>query len=378
LSEKPDTFPINHGVLGCRWVNDSTFAVFTRSGIGFYNRDARFIEVVNKASGLGDESIADIFVDRQKNIWLLHNAGISKICYNSPALYFTDESGFKGTIQWLNRYHGNLYVSTTEGLFREMPNANNSPNNLHFNRVEEIPHTEVWNLVVMKDMMFIGTSEGLYYSHNGKIDRISDHYINRICESPDPDEFITMEKGGMSVFSFVSGYPPKLIRYYEIPGEDIIRLGNINYASDKKDKYDFWCTNRFKEVIHASFDVNDTVYKLQYYDTSNGLPIDQIYMVVFGDSSYFFTGSDGYRYVPSHDKNEKSKCFFPAPDIFNRLFDGNFDPLKPPFDFSLFFQKPTDPQTSFFGLDSTQKFFRTKIPLAYCFGGIDLQYSYVE
>ena len=378
LSEKADTFSSYHGALGCEWVNDSTFAVFTRSGIGFYNRNAQLIEILNKKSGLGDESIADVFVDRQKNIWLMHNNGISKVSYNSPALFFSDQSGFSGTLQWLIRYQGNLFAGTTEGLFIECSNVNGSPSNLRFKRVEEIPHTEVWNLTILKGDLFISTSEGLFYSHNGKIEKFSSQYINRVCESPNPDEFIAMEKGGMSVYSFIDGHLPKLIRHYEIPGEDIIRIGRINYASKKNDQYDFWCANRFKEVIHARFNVNDTNFTIQRYDTTNGLPMEQTYMVVVGDSTYFFSGTKAYRYIPSRATDPKSKCFSNAPEIFDLLFDGNFIGLKPPFDYSLFLQTNISPLITFYGMDSKNKFFRTKLPIGYCFGGNELQYVYSE
>lgn len=378
LSAKPDSFIIHHTALGIEWVNDSTFAVFTRSGIGFYNLNAKLIDILNKESGLGDESIADIFVDQQKNLWLVHNNGISKVSYNAPVLFFSDQTGFSGTLQWQIRYQGKMNVATTEGLFRESSETNVSPSNMRFKRVEEIPHTEVWALQILKGDLFMCTSEGLFYMHDNKTERLSSDYINRICDSPNPDEFITLEKGGLSVFIFTEGHTPKLIRHFDIPGEDMLRVGTINYTSEKKDQYSFWCSNRFKDLIHASFDVNDTNYVLQYYDTSNGIPLDQIYMVSIADSTYFFTVGMAYRYFPSLDKNQKGKCFFKAPDVFDRLYNGNLKGLKPPFDFALILQKDSTPVAAFFGMGALNNFLYAKLPLNYFVGAEELQYVYME
>ena len=374
----PDTFLVNHGPLGCKWVNDSTFAVYTRSGVGFFNRDAKLIEYLNKTSGLGDESIADVFVDRQKNIWLMHNNGMSKVCYNTPALFFADESGFTGTIQCMIRYHGKFLVATTEGLFAQSSDTNSSPSAMHLKRVMEIPHTEIWSLFVLNDALFISTSEGAYYWHDNKIEMISDHFVNRICATPNPDEFVAVEKGGISFYSFSAGHPPKMVRHYEMPGEDIIGVGKVKNPNGEKGKYDFWCTNRFKEVIHAHFDISDTNFVLQYYDTSNGIPLERIYLIELGDSTYFFSGLNAYRYVASLDKNPASKCLVSAPEIFEKIVDGNYQGLQLPFDFSLFLQKSRDPLTTFYGVNAENKLFRTRLPLAYCFGGTELQYIYCE
>ncbi len=60
----PDDFLIHAGVLGGEWLNDSLFGLNSRSGIGIYNRAGQLTGVLNKETGLTDESIAGLFVDR--------------------------------------------------------------------------------------------------------------------------------------------------------------------------------------------------------------------------------------------------------------------------------------------------------------------------
>jgi serine phosphatase RsbU (regulator of sigma subunit) len=374
----PDTFLINHSVLGCKWVNDSTFAVYTRSGIGFYNQQGRLKECLNKSSGLADESIAEILVDRQKNIWLMHNGGMSRLCYNTPALYYTDKTGYSGNIEIMLRYKGKLFLGTTEGLFEQSDSTFDAPDKMKFSRVESIPQTEVWELHVFNGILFASTTFGLFYQAEEKFECISNATINRIIESPYPNQFIAVEKGGFAIYNFTPGKKPELIKHFNLPGEDIIRIGAINSIHGKEGSYKFWCANRFKNMINASFNLADTNVLLQYYDSANGLPLVQVYPLRIGDSTYFVSPTQAYRFYPSLYKGPKSHCFFPAPDIFEKIFTGNYTGIKSPFDFQLMFQNESDPLSSCYGYDAEKKLYRQRIPIAYCFGGEEIQYTYME
>jgi serine phosphatase RsbU (regulator of sigma subunit) len=369
-----DTFLLNGGVLGCQWINDSIFAINSRTGVAFYDRDANYIEVINKSSGLSDGSVAAMFVDHQRNIWLMHNFGITKICYNSPMFFFSDQSGYSGTLEMIMRFHGLLFLATTEGLFEEIPQADKG--NLSFRRIEEIPRTEVWDLNEVNGLLYISSTNGLY-TYDGKYYKeISPYTTNRICTTPVPEEVVSLEKGGLSVFHTHNDRKPVAVRQYEFPGEDLIYAGPV--AALPGDKRVTWCSDRFKHVVRLEFGVRDSSWSMQHYDTTNGLPLDQLYPVQIGDSIFFFTNDKAYRYVHSKDKQAGSVCFFEAKEVYQKIFDGHLSGLNQAFDSRLILERPDNPLISCIGENGNGHFNYVRIPVSYFLGGEIVQYVFPE
>jgi serine phosphatase RsbU (regulator of sigma subunit) len=379
FTEKPDTFLTNHAVLGCHWVNDSCYAVFSRSGIGFFNREGRFIEKLNKASGLNDESVSEVFVDRQKNIWLENNDGISKIAYNTPLLVFTSQSGFRGNIEKMLRYNGRLYIGTSDGLFSESSLPGSFPNKLRFNRVEGFPVTEVWDLTILNESLLVSTSNGIFQVNGETVRLVNTTNTNRIIKTPKLDEFIAFEKSGISIIEFPKGKHAIVKRHYDQAGEDIIRVGPIQLNKHKPGDYEFWCEDRFNVLLHVHFNLADSLISINRYDTTNGLPLLQLYPVSWNDSIYFVSFDRAFRYISHLDKGPRSNCFSPAPDIFTRLLSGDLIGFNHPLDSRLFLESKNDLKSSFFSTNVNNQLLRARIPLYYCLNDIDdVQCGYPE
>jgi serine phosphatase RsbU (regulator of sigma subunit) len=372
-----DPFLLSGAPLGCKWVNDSTFAVNSRLGIGFYNRNAQLVEVLDKSSGLGDGSIAELLLDRQKNLWALHNNGMSKICYNSPLLAYSDETGFSGTIEMMIRYNRKLILATTEGLFESQTEPGPFSTALKFQRMEDIPQTEVWHVAEINGDLFVAATDGLFYIRSGKTIRISNRITNRVRFIPEKNEILTLEKGGLTVFS-IAGETPVEIKHFDFPGEDLIESGEVILDQNNPAGREVWLVTRLKSLIRFHYSITADAIDAKEYTTSNGLPLVQLFPLIIGDSSYFFSSLDAYRYVPRLDVTDSAACFLPAPDIFEGLYSGKLKPIGVNFDCRLFLQALKYPKSAIFGYSQDKKIITRQIYLFFFSGESEMQFAFCE
>jgi len=99
-------------------LHDGNFALATLSG-GLVIMDARgnMLRVIDKSAGLQDNNVKHVFQDREENLWLGLENGISKIEYGSPLACFNEFSGLMGPVFSVVKCRSNLFVGTTAGLF---------------------------------------------------------------------------------------------------------------------------------------------------------------------------------------------------------------------------------------------------------------------
>jgi ligand-binding sensor domain-containing protein len=190
------------GVLGMQWFNDSTIILNTRSGVYFLDNKLNIIRTITKADGLVDESVADIFFDSQKEMWLSTNNGISKVSVNAPFYYYNATAGLNGNIEAITTLGNTIYVGTTSGMYVAELGANNrsgAPHKLVFNQVEGT-YFETWNFRVAENRVYGATSDGVFEIVNKKVARLTKAYSNTIYIHENNRMFIG-EKDGLRSFS---------------------------------------------------------------------------------------------------------------------------------------------------------------------------------
>jgi serine phosphatase RsbU (regulator of sigma subunit) len=359
------------GVLGAKWINDSVMVVNSRAGIAIYSRDGKLKEILDKSCGLSDESIADVFLDREENIWLMHNSGISCIAYNSPALLYDDKIGYTGTIDMVHIFKDRLYLCTSDGMFKAKPQDPMHPNSLEM-AATSVQNTEVWDVKDFKDHMLISSSEGLLRMKDEQYEQLTNNYTNNISFIPGTDYILTAEKNGLSIID-LSLQEPQIIKHYELPGQELMQIGNAEPIPQKPGMYSVWTTTRFKHIMYFEFGIKDSVFIQREYGPDNGVTYNNYYLTDFNDSIYFCTADSCFRYLPSLDKSTGSKCFANASDVFKKLAIGDGSGLKPPFNNKLFFLYKDS--VTLFGHDKQGKMISRKIKTLRKFLELTLNYA---
>jgi serine phosphatase RsbU (regulator of sigma subunit) len=341
-----DTLLTSGTVLGCEWINANEFAVNSRIGFAIYDRSFRMKAFFNRKSGLSNETITELFVDREKNIWLMHNDGCSMICYDVPAVTYGEETGLTGTLE-VGVFAGDtMYVGTSEGLYMKTgPSIPGGP--LQFIKLN-IPQNEVWDVKPYGRYLLISSSMGVFeYDkvRNSNV-AITNWYTNEMQWIDTGKVFMTAEKGGLSVIKNTNGKWESAFTY-ELPGTELLRMSPAQHENNGT--ISFSAFTRFKTVLRINAGITDSVFSMKEYTSVNGLPLDDYFPVTIGDSVYYVSYFGSYRYIPSLDKNDSSVCFRLAPDINEKVRSGVLKIKSDGFNFRMFSEEEGNEYTVFYG-----------------------------
>ena len=136
-------FLLNTTIYNGIFLNNNSLSIGTLDkGAAVIDSKGFLTHILNKYSGLQDESIFGQYFDSKNNLWFTLDNGISKVEINSPLTFFGNKDGLEGTVESVVRHDGILYVATASGLYySESKNSSTT-----FQPVTGI-ETECWNLL---------------------------------------------------------------------------------------------------------------------------------------------------------------------------------------------------------------------------------------
>lgn len=143
----------------------------SRKGVLIINRDGNTIRKINQSSNLQDESIWNLLLDNQNNLWMALNNGISYTNINSQLTSWDESSGLRGSLQSVIRYNNSLYISTNIGIFKK--------NNDEFQEIKEF-NKFAFKLHVTKtsdnrEFLLASATDGMYQIINDRAFKIGNY-----------------------------------------------------------------------------------------------------------------------------------------------------------------------------------------------------------
>jgi len=149
---------------------DGSFILGTISN-GIYHLDSNgnLLNKINQKNGLNNNTVLSLFEDRDHNVWLGLDNGISLINFNSPFSIYNDIYGKLGTVYASVIYNNNLYLGTNQGLFYKNSNSNED--------FKFVPGTngQVWCLKVIDGTLFCGHNIGTFIVNDNVVELIADY-----------------------------------------------------------------------------------------------------------------------------------------------------------------------------------------------------------
>ena len=152
-------------------LGDGSIALGTISqGIFILGTDGGVIQHIDREKGLNNNTVLDMFEDRDGNLWLALDNGISVINRSAAIWEFNDAAGRLGVVYTAAVYRGRLYLGTNQGLFR------NEAGGTGTDGFRAVPGTEgqVWALKEIDGTLFCGHNRGTFIIENGQARLISD------------------------------------------------------------------------------------------------------------------------------------------------------------------------------------------------------------
>ncbi|HUJ43300.1 MAG TPA: ATP-binding protein [Opitutaceae bacterium] len=106
-------------------IDDHTFAIGTyRGGVVLVDTQGNLLRIVDRTSGLVDQAIYNLYLDREKDLWITTESSIARMDSSGAITQFDAASHLTGTtIRSIAAQNGRLYVITSEGMFGLKPRA---------------------------------------------------------------------------------------------------------------------------------------------------------------------------------------------------------------------------------------------------------------
>ncbi len=144
-------------LIGALCLNDGNIALYTlKQGIYILSPDLSVMAHYSVVHGLRSNEIHDLLQDKEGNIWVATQKGISRIQYTSPVSFYSERDGLSGNVQAIQCFHHRYYVATTEGLFV----INDSMDN-NYKEMNAIKGS-IWSLEKDENSLWAGGDNGIW------------------------------------------------------------------------------------------------------------------------------------------------------------------------------------------------------------------------
>ncbi len=149
-------------------VNDDHIAITSNlDGCYIIDKKGNLVQQFSRKEGLQNNNILDIYLDREKNLWLGLDNGIDFIAYNNAVKhiypdYQNEGSGYAAAI-----YQQDLYIGTSNGLYKSALYAEKDLSFVkgHFDLVGNT-QGQVWNLSEVNSKLLMGHHDGAFVIEN--------------------------------------------------------------------------------------------------------------------------------------------------------------------------------------------------------------------
>lgn len=292
--------PNNLTLNGILRLSTGDLAIATQnSGLFIVSSDERDVKNINMQKGLLDNTINEMFEDKQGNLWLSLNNGISRIDINSPLSIIDDRIGVSGAGYASLQTDDGYYLGTNNGLYK-----------INSDQVQKLQGSEgqVYSIQEINETVLIGHHEGPMTINKNKTVKLNDEKGAWYFE-PLPDNTGRLLTGTYLGLNLID--TKNELTYKKLDGfEESSRVMVF-------DNETLWVTHGYKGAFKIQFTDSFTkINSVDLYNSNKGFPTDQLINVYEISGELVFTSESGFfRY------NEKNDQFEPY-DVFNNSIGG--------------------------------------------------------
>jgi DNA-binding CsgD family transcriptional regulator len=280
------------------------------NGVTAINRRGQKLWTLNTSNVLQNNTVLGMYCDRDNNLWLALDKGISLIQLNSSIRYIHSFSPSVGAIYSLSYNEPNLYIGTNQGLYKaELSVDKKSIRNM---QLEPNIKGQVWSVNQFDNQEICGNNEETYdVSKNGT--RILSPVKGGICikkgfihgkevlvQGTYTQLCIYEKENGNWKFSHAIENFVNPIRYIEIDYTGTIWASHLHQGL-----YAIQLTPDLRKIEHITT-FNSLDQKHRY--TINVFSINN--RVVFTDNTAFYTYDDIQKKIIPYDELNKSLGYF--------------------------------------------------------------------
>ncbi len=257
------------------------------NGIFQIDEEGKIINVFNQENILLNNTVLNVFLDHDDNVWAGLDYGISMLDLSSDFLTFRDNKGKIGSVYTSLEKNGDLYLGTNQGLYLKTKNQD------RFQLIEGT-NGQVWSLDEIDGHLFCGHDTGTFLVQGDNATKICDRLGTWLVKKYSDSVYVQGHYNGISFLKEHKGtieVSPMLTNFPH--SSKFIEVG-----TDAR----LWISNEHKGV-----------FKMKINDSLNGFVNIQNYrfpkesgitssIFKFNDTLYYSSTNSIYSYDASTDK----------------------------------------------------------------------------
>jgi AraC family chitin signaling transcriptional activator len=290
-------------IVTAKFLNDSLLAVGTvLKGLYIINMHDGTFKNINRKNSLKNNAVLSLNLDKENDLWLGLDNGISHIEVNSPVDIFSDNSGILGSVYSLSTMQQGYLFVTNHGIFTYKNKM-----------LVPIPNSQgqVWDIYKHEDEFIIGHNDGTFV-YNGEALR----WVNpvnggwKFLRSDLDNVYFQANYSGIAVYKDIDDLSKWRIL-------DSITKPVRNIAQNKKGE--LWAADNYRSLYRITYDNDFKVKRVENISQSNNINSDfGVKIFNFRNEILFLINNSWYIYNSILGKLEKD-------DVFNSNFNNISD-----------------------------------------------------
>lgn len=248
---RPWNHPLNaklktETIVSAAITNSNTLVIGTAfQGVYLVDMHTGNYRCINRSNGLKNNTVLSIVFDRENDLWLGLDNGISHLEINSPIQLFTDPTGILGSVYAVSETPHGYLIGSNHGAFT-----------LEQKKLALLPGTQgqVWDIYRMANRYVIGHNDATFVYENGKINKansISGGW--KFIPSSWPNLYFQAHYSGIIRYT----NPVDLSEYHELKG--ITQpIKNIAQVHPKE----MWAVDNYRGLYRISLDEQQAVKRI--------------------------------------------------------------------------------------------------------------------
>lgn len=155
------TMKLNELNCGIRTSRNTYLLGTILNGIYEVDESGNVINHISSENRLQNNTVLSLYEDNLNNIWVALDRGIAYIQYVENMNYYTDYDGSMGAVYDAVLWKGSLFVGTNQGLFHISQEALSRPNDLSDMKLINGTQGQVWSLIVVDGKLYCCHNKGL-------------------------------------------------------------------------------------------------------------------------------------------------------------------------------------------------------------------------
>ena len=295
----PWSIPLNNilkeNVILCsKFVDTNTLAVGSAlQGLFIVEVSSGTYKNINRQNTLKNNAVLSLALDKENDLWLGLDNGISHIEVNSPVSVFFDSSGILGSVYALSTLDNGYLFATNHGVFKYQDKS-----------LSAVPNSQgqVWDIYKNGAEYIIGHNDGTFVYNGNSFSKVSP--INggwRFIKSRYDNAYFQANYAGISVYKNLNN----LSDYKSL---DSINKPFKNIAQNKPNE--LWAADNYRGLYRISYDNNFNVTRRENISQENGIANDYgVKIFKFRDEILFFIDNTWYTYNNISGKLETNHIF---------------------------------------------------------------------